>query len=63
MIACLCHALSSLQQMDDAFLVCVQGWKAAIVSPRPNSGRQGLLLPIEDNRWQLIMTGLAGVSA
>ncbi|KAK9908903.1 hypothetical protein WJX75_004497 [Coccomyxa subellipsoidea] len=36
------------------------GWKAAIVSPRPNSGRQGLLLPIEDNRWQLIMTGLAG---
>ena len=29
-------------------------------SPRPASGRQGMLLPVEDNKWQLILTGLQG---
>ena len=26
-------------------------------SPRPASGRQGMLLPVEGERWQLILTG------
>ncbi len=43
--------------------LCLQGWKAATISPRPDSGRQGLLLPVEDDRWQLIMTGMAGAHA
>lgn len=29
-------------------------------SPRPASGRQGMLLPVEDDKWQLILTGLQG---
>ena len=36
----------------------LQGWKATMCSPRPASGRQGMLLPVEDNKWQLILTGL-----
>ena len=40
---------------------CVlQGWKATMCSPRPASGRQGMLLPVEDDKWQLILTGLQG---
>ncbi len=37
----------------------VQGWKAAMTSPRPASGRQGMLLPVENDKWQLILTGAA----
>ena len=37
----------------------VQGWKAAMTSPRPASGRQGMLLPVEGEKWQLILTGAA----
>ena len=29
-------------------------------SPRPASGRQGMLLPVENDKWQLILTGLQG---
>ena len=38
----------------------LQGWKATMCSPRPASGRQGMLLPVEDEKWQLILTGLQG---
>ena len=37
----------------------MQGWKAATSSPRPASGRQGMLLPVEGERWQLILTGVS----
>ncbi|CAL5219219.1 g1011 [Coccomyxa viridis] len=32
----------------------------AVPLPRPASERQGMLLPVEGERWQLILTGLAG---
>ncbi|BDA41680.1 Putative epoxidase LasC [Coccomyxa sp. Obi] len=36
------------------------GWNSFLISPRPGTGRQGLLLPVEHDRWQVILTGLAG---
>lgn len=41
---------------------CQQGWNAFVISPRPGTGRQGLLLPVEHDRWQVILTGLAGMT-
>ena len=40
-------------------LLHAQGWKATMCSPRPASGRTGMLLPVEGERWQLILTGHA----
>jgi 2-polyprenyl-6-methoxyphenol hydroxylase-like FAD-dependent oxidoreductase len=35
-------------------------WRAVLHRPSPQSGRGGLLIPVENNRWQVNLTGMHG---
>ena len=37
-----------------------QGWKSMVVGHFPAATRTGMLLPVEHNRWQVVLTGLEG---
>ena len=41
-----------------------QGWLACVVSERTKDkvGRTGIVLPIEGNCWQIVLSGRAGAS-